>query len=177
MSTPAGQPTSWQQLPESQQRLLFERLQNRIDSRAAEMTELRRFFVKALVASNATAAAATLAFAGTIRSHSLSQVATCGYATFIFGIGFVSAIACLLIAVSRSRETLIAESEYLDDIIAKGVPIHWHDNPNILRLSPFKLGVGLLFAVLSAICLLIGVSLVLYLLIVTLPGSLPIPKS
>ena len=174
--TPAArEPKSWERLADQERSFLFSRLTARIESRASEMTELRRFFVKALVAANATAAAATLAFVESVAKGAGGHdkvIAKCGYASLAFVVGFIAAIIFLAIVIARSRETLTAESEYLNDVINVGKDIDWHGNPRIQRLSPWKFAVGLLFATISVLCLLIGISLVLYILIGVVPDLL-----
>jgi hypothetical protein len=139
------------------------------------MTELRRFFVKAMVGANATAAAATLAFAESIAKGAGGQdrvISLCGYATLIFVVGLIAAIIFLAIVIARSRQTLIAESEYLNDVVKVGMDIDWHGNPRIQRLSPWTFAVGLLFAVVSVVCLFLGIGLILYILIGVVPDLL-----
>jgi hypothetical protein len=169
------EPKRWQGLADREKDFLFQRLNNRIESRASEMTELRKFFVKALVAANATAAAATLAFVESVAKGSGGHdkvIALCGWASLLFVVGFISATVFLAIVIARSRESVVAESEYLNDIINSGQEIDWHTNPRIQRLSPWKFGVGLVFAVLSVGCLLFGIGFILYILIGVIPDLL-----
>lgn len=53
---------TWSTLKDPERQLLFDRLHVRIKTRVSETTEFRRLFTKVLIASNATAGGAIIAF-------------------------------------------------------------------------------------------------------------------
>ena len=146
--------------------MVFDRLHERIKSRAEEATAWRRLFANILVAANGSAGAATLAFIGAVYSKGPGSAppAKFGFAALFFIFGFLASVIMLAIIYTRARGTLIADSEYLQDVLSDQEPVRWHDNPRIQRLSPIKYFFALLFGGVSFACFCIGVVMALVLL-------------
>ena len=154
----------WSSLNDLEKKLLFDRLHSRIESRVSETTELRRLLAKVLLASNATAAGAIIAFIASIARHGdgdKSIIPSCGVAALFFVLGFIASFIFLMIAVARSRDTLIAESKYLEQVIAHDIEIHWHENPLILEYGVWQFAIALLFAAASGGSFVVGIGIVL----------------
>lgn len=174
-----GDRSTWNQLRDEERGWLFTRLHNRVEFRAAEATEMRRLLGKILVSANAAGAAGTLAFTASVYGKMLEQTRSphlqlppeLGRATFWYTAGLIASVILLMIVYARLRETLIKESEYLEEVIRHNEVINWDINPSIQRLGNVKYYSAAFCLISSVLCFIVGAS---YILEFILPGRSPI---
>ena len=165
--------STWDHLQDQEKFWFFERLHARIKSRADEAIEWRKTFAKVIVTTNATAAGATVAFIASIHSRAslsetyLKALDYAGTAAVLFVTGFALSVFFLIAVCLRSRNTLIAESKFLNEVIHNRQYIDWHSNPFLQEVGWLSFAVAVGCAVLSSGFFAAGAYLVTRVLLAT----------
>ena len=115
----------WDQLDSDQRKMLFDRLQKRIESRAGEAREWRQFFLKGMVTVNAAAIAGIFAFIANLyqktdqlTANQASMVKWGLISEGLFVSGFLLASVGIALVYTQTREALIKENRYLSEVLS-----------------------------------------------------------